>query len=555
MDSASQNFNIPATAITTRYFLIALLALLWCQTGLAKDSIPQLEKRGNVTRLSVDGKPFLVLGGELGNSSASSADYMAPIWPKLKAMNLNTVLAPVYWELIEPKEGEFDFSSVNHLIDAARNHDLKLVILWFGAWKNSMSSYVPDWVKLDTKRFPRVQDDQGVRHEILTAFSDNNLEADRTAFVRFIRHLKDYDAKRRTVIMVQVENEIGMLPTARDYHPQADEAFLSPVPSALMQYLEQHRNKLVPEFASLWDKYGGKTQGSWEEIFGRGLHTDELFMAWHYAQFANQLAEAGKAVYPLPMFVNAALNRPGRQPGSGYPSAGPLPHLMDIWKAGAPAIDFLSPDFYNPRFEHWNDLYTRQGNPLFIPEHRFDDTAAAKAVFAFGRYEAIGFAPFSIETGSEENNASLTKMYYLIEQLTPVITSHQGQNRIEGVLFDKQDQETVLHMGKYRFTCRHDYTLGWSPHAADEAWPTTGAIIVQTGENEFYVAGTGVVITFDMIAGNDTKAGILRADEGVFRKGVWHPDRRLNGDQTHQGRHVRIEMGKYDIQRFELYTY
>lgn len=278
-------------------------------------------------------------------------------------------------------------------------------------------------------------------------------------------------------------------------------------------------------------------------------------MAWHYARFANELAEAGKAVYPLPMFVNAALNRPGRKPGSGYPSAGPLPHLMDIWKAGAPAIDFLSPDFYNPRFKHWNDLYTRQGNPLFIPEHRFDDTVAAKAVFAFGHYEAIGFAPFSVETGSEENNTALSRMYGLIAQLTPVIVQNQGRNRIEGVLFGKQNRETVLRMGKYRFICRHDYTLGWSPHAADETWPTTGAIIVQTGEHEFHVAGTGVVITFEMVDDNNTRAGILRADEGVFKKGEWLAGRRLNGDQTHQGRHVRIEMGKYDIQRFELYTY
>jgi beta-galactosidase GanA len=465
------------------------------------------------------------------------------------------VLAPVYWELIEPQEGKFDFSSVNHLIDAARDHELKLVILWFGAWKNSMSSYAPGWVKPDTKRFPRVKDGQGAGHEILTAFSDSNLEADRKAFVQFMRHLKAYDGKRHTVSMVQVENEIGMLPTARDYHPLANKAFEAPVPAELIQYLKHNRDMLVPEFASLWSKHGGKTRGTWEDIFGRGPHTDELFMAWHYSQFANELAEAGKEVYPLPMFVNAALNRPGREPGSGYPSAGPLPHLMDIWKAGAPAIDFLSPDFYNPRFKHWNDLYTRQGNPLFIPEHRFDDTVAAKAVFAFGHYEAIGFAPFSIETGSEENNVALAKMYGLIEQLTPAITRHQGQNRIEGVLFDKENQETILRMGKYQFTCRHDYTLGWSPRASDETWPMTGALIVQTGEDEFHVAGTGVVITFETAENENAKAGILRADEGLFKKGAWHPGRRLNGDQTHQGRHLRIEMNEYGIQRLELYTY
>lgn len=257
---------------TPGYFLITLLTLLWWQIGLAKNVMPHLEKQGNVVRLSVDGKPFMVLGGELGNSSASSAEYMAPIWPKLKAMNLNTVLAPVYWELIEPQEGKFDFASVDHLIDAAREHDLKLVLLWFGAWKNSMSSYVPDWVKRDTQRFPRARDDQGASHEILTAFSDNNLEADRKAFVQLMRHLKDYDGKRHTVIMVQVENEIGMLPTARDYYPLANKAFKAEVPAELMQYLERNQNTLVPEFASLWREHGSKTQGNWEDIFGRPAH-------------------------------------------------------------------------------------------------------------------------------------------------------------------------------------------------------------------------------------------------------------------------------------------
>jgi beta-galactosidase GanA len=541
-------------AMPIRCLVIALLALSWCHMGLARGAMPQLEKQGDVLRLSVDGKPFLVLGGELGNSSAAGAEYMKPVWPRLKAMNLNTVLAPVYWELLEPREGEFEFSHVDDLIDAARAHDLKLIILWFGAWKNSMSSYAPAWVKLDQERFPRVRDDRGLSHEILTAFNDANLQADRKAFVRLMQHLKDYDGKQHTVIMVQVENEIGMLPTARDYHPLANKAFQAPVPAALTGYLDRQRT-LVPEFAALWNVPGRARQGNWETVFGSGLHTDELFMAWYYAQFANELAAAGKAVYPLPMFVNAALPRPGRKPGSGYPSAGPLPHLMDIWKAGAPAIDFLSPDFYNPDFKHWNDLYTRQGNPLFIPEHKFDDTVAAKALFAFGHYEAIGFAPFSIENGSPEHGAALGKMYELIAQLTPVITRHHGQGRIEGVLFDKANPETVLRFGDYKFICRHDYTLGWSPGAAEASWPFAGAVIIQTGQNEFHVGGNGVVITFEPAASNTAKAGILTADEGIFKNGVWNPGRRLNGDQTHQGRHLRIPMEDYGIQRLELYTY
>ncbi len=223
--------------VIIRYCAAALLMLFWSPAGLAGNVIPHLEKQEDAIRLSVDGRPFLVLGGELGNSSAASADYMTPVWPRLKAMHLNTVLMPVYWELIEPRETEFDFSLLDRQIDAARAHDLKLILLWFGSWKNSMSSYAPAWVKLDQQRFPRIRDDKGTSHEILTAFSDNNLQADRKAFVQLMRHLKGYDDKHHTVIMVQVENEVGMLPSARDHHPLANKAFEGPVPAELLEYL------------------------------------------------------------------------------------------------------------------------------------------------------------------------------------------------------------------------------------------------------------------------------------------------------------------------------
>lgn len=542
--------------LVIRCFAFILATLCLNPAVAAGENIPRLERQGDVTRLSVDGRPFLMLGGELGNSSASSAEYMAPVWPKLKAMNLNTVLLPVYWELLEPREGVFDFSLVERMIDEARRHDLKLVLLWFGSWKNSMSSYAPAWVKLDQARFPRIRDDKGQSHEILTAFSDNNLEADRKAFAELMRHLKKYDGKRHTVIMVQVENEVGMLPSARDYHPLANSAFEAPVPAELTDYLARNREKLAPEFAALWEKHGAKTRGDWEEIFGSGLHTDEIFTAWHLARFTNEVTAAGKAAYSLPMFVNAALPRPGRKPGSGYPSGGPLPHLMDVWKAAAPAVDFLAPDFYNPDFKHWNDLYTRQGDPLFIPEHQFNDTVAAKAAFAIGHYEALGFAPFSIENGTTANNAALASMYGLMAQLAPLIAHHQGRGRIEGVLFDKDNRESVLQLGAYRLTCRHDYTLGagWAPRAAEPEWPAAGAVIIQNGEHEFYVAGSGVVFTFEP-ADRSGRAGILTAEEGVFKNGNWLAGRLLNGDQTHQGRHIRLPADEYGIQRFELYIY
>lgn len=547
--------TFPIRACWLAPILIGTFMLTAAAIAETQSPSPHLSSAGRDAQLVVDGLPFLVLGGELGNSSASSASYMEPIWPRLKAAKLNTVLAPVYWELTEPQEGQFDFSSVDRLIDGARRHDLKLVLLWFGAWKNSMSTYVPAWVKTDQERFPRAVDEQGISQEILSPFAAANLQADKTAFVRLMQHLRATDEQNQTVILVQVENEIGMLPSARDHHPLANDAIRSPVPAELSTYLEANKGSLAPELELLWAQSGNQISGDWAAVFGQDARAEEIFMAWHYARFANQLAKSGKQAYPLPMYVNAALNRPGREPGSGYPSAGPLPHLVDIWKAGAPEIDFLAPDFYTTRFEHWGDLYARRDNPLFVPEHQFDATAAAKALFATGHYGALGFAPFSIESGSTANLANLSSVYELLRQLAPEIDKKDNQHRVDAVLLDKSNQETVLQMGRYRITCRHDFTLGWSPDSTAEEWPTVSALVVQTSENEFLVAGTGVVMTVLLDDATAGKAGILQLEEGRFDSGRFVPGRRLNGDQTHQGRHLRIPVGSYDIQRLELYVY
>jgi len=534
-------------------FILCIILFAY-QIGFSQTKLPHLQKRGNTTQLVVDKEPYLILGGELGNSSSSSIEYMEPIWPKLKTMNLNTVLVPIYWDLIEPAEDKFDFKPVDYLIRRARDYDLKLVFLWFASWKNSMSCYAPSWVKKDQARFPRVKDDKGKSHEILTPFSENNLQADLKAFQALMKHIKNIDGKEHTVIMIQIENEVGMLPTARDYHPLANKKFRENVPVEFIEYLEKNKENLLPEFHDAWAINGFKTSGTWEEIFGKGTHTDEIFMAWHYAKYINKIAEAGKAIYPLPMYVNAALNRPGWLPGE-YPSAGPLPHLMDVWKAAGPSIDFLSPDLYFPDIKHWCDLYTRQGNPLFIPEHRFDNTVAAKAAYTIGHYESIGFAPFSIESTDNPGNEPLGKMYNLINQLTPIITAHQGQNKIEGVLFDKETRKTILKLGDYEFTIRHSYTLGYEANSADEVWDNAGAILIQTEDNEFYIAGSGIVATFKNISAPDLHVGILKVEEGRFEDNDWKIIRHLNGDQTHQGRHIRIFWDDFSILKFELYNY
>src|SRR5690606_18979845 len=277
------------------------LALLFAVPAGAQTDPPHLEQRGHATQLIVDGEPFLILGGELGNSEASSREAMRAHWPKLQAMNLNTVLAPVYWELVEPAEGRFDFSTVDALLEDAGAHDMRLVLLWFGTWKNSMSSYVPAWLKRDTARFPRTTGADGRAQEIISAFSDKARDADARAFAALMRHLREMDGAQHTVIMVQVENEVGFLPFAKE---------------------------------------GGN---------GPDLAADERAMASAYARYVEAVAAAGKREYPLPMFVNGAQGRPGVAPGD-YPSGGPLAHLAKPWREEAPSIDFLAPDIYFPNF-------------------------------------------------------------------------------------------------------------------------------------------------------------------------------------------------------------
>ena len=330
-------------------YLVLTLSVFTGQFAEAQKNIPHLKKQGTATLLIVEGKPFLVLGGELGNSTASDLNYLKPFWQNFKTMNLNTILAPVYWELMEPKEGKFDFTHVDGLINDARKYKMKLVLLWFGSWKNSISCYAPVWVKTNLNRFPRSQKKEGQGMEILTPFSRENLEADKKAFASLMKHLRESDRREQTVIMVQVENEVGMIPEARDYCGKANELFNAEVPVELMSYLQEHKEQLIPEFREFWSDNDFKRSGTWEKVFGNSVFTDEVFMAWYYSQYINEIAAAGKKEYPLPMFVNAALVREGYKPGQ-YPSAGPLPHLMDIWRAGAPQSIFFRPIFISPTF-------------------------------------------------------------------------------------------------------------------------------------------------------------------------------------------------------------
>jgi hypothetical protein len=504
--------------------------------------MPHLEPRGNVTQLIVDGKPFLALAGELYNNSATSLEYMKPVWPRLKAMHLNTVLAPVSWALIEPSEGKFDYALMDGLIHEARAQNLRLVLLWFGSWKNTWSSYTPDWVKRDFERFPRVHLRIGSGTERLTPLSDVNRAADARAFSALMRRIREVDGDAHTVIMIQVENEVGVIPDARDHSPMADAAYDRQVPNELMDYLKGHKDALDPDLRAKWQAAGFKVSGNWEAVFGPGLETEDLFMAWQYARYIGKVAEAGKAEYALPMFANAALIRPSYAPGQ-YNSGGPLPHSMDIWKAGGPQLDFLAPDIYF-EFKKWCDRYDRPGNPLFIPEAAGDAEGAANVFYAVGRHPGLGFSPFAIDGTREAGSENpLARSYDVLSQLAPLILENQPRGRVAGMLLEDLTPSEV-RLG--------DYTLhvsGGGPRRplfgaatssqALSAQPPHG-IFIAAGKDEFYLAGSGLTITFSANTAGPPIVGLATVEEGRFVDGRWTRGRTLAGDDTGQGNNLSL---------------
>ena len=529
-----------------------------------------------VLTLQAQGLSRPILGGELSNSAATSVEDIEEVMPRMRALGLNTVLVPAYWEFVEPVEGQFDFTLIDRTIDVVRREQLQVVFLWFGAWKNSMSCYAPGWFKQDTKRFPRAMTAEGKQMEIASCFSDNVLQADLKAFSALMRHIKERDPQREVVVMMQIENEIGMLESARDHSPLAEKAY---------------------------------NKERWAERYGTDEYADEKFMALSYARYVEHLAKAAREIHDMPLYVNAAMNSRGRRPGE-YPSAGPLAHLIDFWHEGAPSIDLLAPDIYDTGFKSWCAQYAmplrpqdggKVKNRLFIPESRCCENSGVRALYAFGEHQALGFSPFAIDQASEKETESVTQAYGLIKQLAvanscvPSVASGKAESSLFtihsslktwGLLFDQEDRERIIDDDGVVMTCRHYFTLPWDPRATDgSTWPEGGAMLIRLSKYDYLLAGSGVVIDFktpiekqqeqqktlgeDGFAEtggntgqkankrfNGKRLGLLSVDEvAIADDGTMQYLRRHNGDQTHQGRHARIGVGEWKILHIKLYEY
>jgi hypothetical protein len=518
--------------------------------------LPTLRSTGTGSQLIVDGRPALLLGGQLHNSSPSNPGYLEPIWDRLSAMGIRTVIGAASWAQVEPVEGEFDFSTVDAQIEAARARGLRLVLIWFGAFKNAGSTYAPGWVRRDVERFPRAVvsgSDTGLftypgamPKPVLSVFSADLLDADRRAFVRFMAHLAEVD-RDHTVVMVQVENEVGLLRDSRDRSPAAEAAWRSAVPEPLLDHLAAHGTELRPELSALWARQGNRTSGTWAEVFGDDWQAAEVFMAWGFASYCGALAAAGKAAKALPMYANAWLGpQPGQPEAGDYPSGGPVGRVIDVWKAAAPSLDLVAPDIYVDDAKPVLRDYDRPDNPVLVPESRF---AVGRIFWALGHHRALGFSVFGVDHARPDGQ--LGRACTLLGELEDVVTAAQAEGRIEGVLLDGGETEFAFPLGGYDVVARNARALlgrmlldagvgepppappapsetDGSPHGPSPADQRPFGIVIAEGEDQFLLVGQGVGLDFSR---NGALIEIDSVEEGRFEGGRWVPGRALNGDE------------------------
>jgi hypothetical protein len=584
------------------------ISAAYAQTRPADAAVPHLEKRGLATQLIVDGKPFLVLGAEPPTSGPSNLEYLRYMLQVLAETHQNAAAIAVGWSWIEPEQGKYDFRIVDAMIEDASETGQRIVLVWFGSWKNGVSSFAPTWVKADQDRFPRVQVRDGQTAEALSSLSQNNWQADARVFAALMRHIREVDRSHR-VILVQVENELGIFGDSRDRSELANRAFAAPVPAELMEYLQKHKDELHPDLRKVWEAAGFKTSGTWEEVFGKGPEADEIFMAWNYARYVNHVADAGKKEYPVPMFVNVW----GIQGWGRGPRGEAFDHVLDIWKAGAPLVDMSVPHAnmggsanqgVANRIVDITTRYTRSGLPLFTIEAADGEPGAAQAFYAIGQLRAIGYsgmgndglldwftrtginfpAAFSppgmdsparlVGFGGPGSNRplpplppeyeakALSQAFLTLSQIAPQILEHQSSGTIAAVVLDKQRPDQPVKLGNYILNVGLPRNRGQQNVVPDLIGY---GLFMAAGPDEYLLAGNNVVLTFTPNTPGPPIAGLAAQEAGRFdNHGKWVATHFLGGDDSvmssdppkgQSGSIVRLGFGERAIQRVKLYRY
>jgi len=530
-----------------RRFIVLFLFASTTVAGSFGAEAPKFIEKDGRWALLVDGHPYLMLGGQLHNSSSWPSELPA-VWKALTALHANTVEVPVYWEQVEPQPGRFDWDNVDQLVKGAREHNLHVVLLWFGTWKNGNMHYVPEWIKTDTERFPRVIRADGEPIDVLSANSRSNLQADKAAFVALMRHLKVLDGAEHTVLLVQVENESGIIGSVRDFSRGANQEFAGMVPGDMLAAAH-------------------KEPGTWSEVF-RG-DADELFQLYHQAHYVNEIAAAGKAEFNIPVYMNVWLSYPPAElperripiPGIQYPSGGAVQRLVGLWRALAPSIDAVAPDIYSNDAGFVHEVlaaYHRPDNPLLVPEIAKTDGFAKYFFFALGQ-GAVGVAPFGVDPRGwnilgDAPAAAHAKNFALLGPMSREIAELNFEGKLQTSVEEPGQAKQELDFGGWQATVSYGYPQqdGRLPPGTNDAHGA--ALVAQLGPDEFLVTGVDASVSFHLpghLPG--LRMQILSAQEGSYQNGIWKPVRLWNGDETDRGLQfhaddpavVRVRLGRF----------
>lgn len=526
---------------------LVLLACSAIQTLFAAEP-PRLVEKAGRHALLVDGRPYLILGGQIHNSSAWPSE-LPQVWESMAALHANTLEAPVYWEQLEPEPGKFDFTNVDALVEGARAHNLRLILLWFGTWKNGNMHYAPAWVKNEPARFPRIINQDGEPIDVLSPLSRNTLEADKTAFTALARHLNQLDNSEHTILFLQVENEPGNMGSVRDFSPQANKEFAGQVPADVLAAT-------------------AKQPGTWSQAFG--TEADEVYHAYRLAVYINEIAAAGKREFNIPYYVNVwvkdpAVGTPQRQmdhPGFAYPSGGAVQKavLIDLWRRLAPSVDLIGPDIYyddSPYYRETIRAYCRPDNPLWIPETGRSDGFGKFLFYALGM-GAIGFAPFGVDrsgwniTGEEPWTAH-PRNFAIVAPLAREIARLAFEGKVKTAVEELGQSKQELDFGAWKATVEFGLPKpdgGLAPGTKDAHG---AALVAQLGPDEFLVTGLDATVLFHLPEKQPWKRSqIVTAEQGTYDNGVWKRLRLWNGDETDFGLwfHQKPEAVRVKMQRF-----
>ena len=525
--------------------LAALLAIVTLPFANAAGA-PQIVKKDGRYALMVDGQPYFVLGGQIHNSSAWPSE-LPQVWESMAKLHANTIEAPVYWEQFEPQEGHFDYTNVDAIVDGARAHKLHVVLLWFGTWKNGNNHYVPTWVKTNTERFPRVIRPDGMPIDVMSPLGKNTLEADKTAFVMLMQHLKQIDGEQHTVLFVQVENESGNIGSVRDNSAQANRLFAGQVPADMLTATS-------------------KQPGTWRAVYG--ADADELFQAYYQAKYINQIAAAGKAAFDIPCYINVWLDYPAPElpqrqidlPGISYPSGGAVQKLVGLWRKLAPSIDMIGPDIYASDSQFYRETmaaYNRPDNPLWIPETGRSDDFGKFLFYAIGD-GAIGFSPFGVDQSGwnilgDQPWTAHARNFALIGPIDRELAQLEFEGKVKTAVEEPGKTSEELDFGGWKATVAFGFPQPDGRRAPGTKDAHGAAVVAQLGPNEFLVTGVDASVIFHLPGKLPwIRSQILTAEQGVYEHGVWKSLRILNGDETDRGltfhqkpEYVRVRMMRF----------